>query len=134
MNKEKNSGKTNNGKNPTTGGLKMPIELEKPKKKASIKKVLTSILPSEPKPYIEIDYPTNGEKLYARHYAVRIGAGWGTNVEISIDSGDFKPCRHAGYFWYDWHGISKGKHKLTAQMKTSDGKIKKSKIVNCEAI
>ena len=123
----------------------MALELEKNKRKSQVKKILSSILPpdsakdlkksakvKEGEAYVTIDYPTSGEKLNAHHYAVRIGAGNGWGVELSIDSGDWQSCREAGgYFWFDWWPAS-GKHKLTARMQTADGKGKKSKAVSCE--
>ena len=114
----------------------MAIELEKPKRKAPVKKILSSILPaSTSQESIVIDYPKDGDKFLPHHYAVRIGASGGSGVEIAVDGGDWKHCRHtAGYYWYDWHQIPVGKHKLVVRMKTADGKIKKSKIVNCEAV
>lgn len=123
----------------------MALELEKNKRKAQVKKILSSILPSDEKQnakaaakakgseaYIVIDYPANGDKLNAHHYAVRIGAGNGWGVELSVDNGDWQSCREAGgYFWYDWWPAA-GKHKLTARIQSADGKVKKSKVVSCE--
>lgn len=85
---------------------------------------------TQSKAYLVIDYPKNGEKLgLLHHYAIRIGAGGGESVEISIDDGTWHLCRQAaGYFWYDWHAIPKGTHKIVARMKLANGKIKKSKI------
>src|SRR5258707_675616 len=87
-----------------TGGHKMALELEKNKRKSQVKKILSSILPTAAaKPakaqksasYVVIDHPSNGEKVNAHHYAVRIGAGNGWGVELSVDNDDWQSCREA---------------------------------------
>ncbi len=99
-------------------------------KPAAVKK---SAAAAGPKSYIVIDYPKEGEKFYPHHYSIRIGAGGGENVEISFDGGEWTGCRNtAGYFWFDWHSIASGSHKITARLKLADGKFKKSKAVRCE--
>jgi len=121
----------------------MALELEKNKKKAQVKKILSSILPPSPAKQkkaakntdtanINIDHPSNGDKVQAGHYAVRIGASGGWDVQLSINNGDWQSCREAGgYYWYDWWPAP-GKYKLTARLQTADGKGKKSKVVSCE--
>lgn len=82
------------------------------------------------KSFIVIDHPKNRENItHPHHYAIRIGASGGENVEISIDNSSWHACRQsAGYYWYDWHSLSKGEHKIVARMKLPNGKFKKSKI------
>ena len=73
-------------------------------------------------PYIWIDHPQEGERLYAAHYVMRLGVGGAEAVEISINQGPWQPCRlTSGYWWYDWSAIPKGKHALVARMRTSGG-------------
>lgn len=120
----------------------MVSELELGKKRGRAKKVTSSVsslvssLVSTSKTEVTIDHPKNGEKFQPHHYAVRIGLTdneGGRPVEISIDNGEWKPCRlTSGYYWYDWHSIPQGKHKLVAQVKLTSGKYKKSNIVYCE--
>jgi hypothetical protein len=76
--------------------------------------------------YVVIDHPINGEVLIPNHYAVRIGASWGGIVEFQVDDTDWIPCRHnAGYWWFDWHNIPSGKHKLAARMIDNNGNVLK---------
>lgn len=119
----------------------MVIEVEalkkrgKPKKSGNGSKPLTMGLKKqmEPKPYIVIDHPANGEKIHPNHYTIRIGAGGGENVHISIDEGDWKPCRPShGYYWFDWHSIEPGEHKVVAKMTLVTGNQKKSKATLCK--
>jgi hypothetical protein len=115
-------------------------ETEKAKGKGRVKKLLSLIeknLPTaqksaKPKPSVAIDYPANGEKIQPHQYSVRIGAGGAESVELAVDKGDWQNCRQsAGYWWYDWHSIPKGKHKITARIKLPNGKVKKSATVRC---
>ena len=102
------------------------MQLEKPKKRAFIKRLITPALSNE---YVVVDFPKNGEKILPVHYAFRIGANQ-ENIEISMDGGEWKSCRKgSGYFWYDWNSIPAGKHKCAARMKLTNGKYKKSKSV-----
>ena len=109
----------------------MILEIEKNgKKKVKIKQQKTE--KAQPKDYVVIDYPKNGEALLSPRYTARIGAS-AAPVEISIDGSPWKACRHAGgYFWFDWNSIAAGERKLTARIKTAGGKLIKSKTVNCK--
>lgn len=79
---------------------------------------------------IRIDFPKTGERIQPRHYAICICACGGDDVQVSIDRGDWRQCHSAkGFFWYDWHNIPNGKHKIVARMKLPTGKFKKSKDV-----
>lgn len=120
----------------------MIIEVDRAKKKVSIKKEPKAAKTAESKgaeakpsdeSFITIDHPKDGEAIHPHHYAVRIGAGGGSAVEISVDGGDWKPCRHtAGYYWFDWHNIPSGSHQLVARLQLQNGKTKKSKSVRCK--
>jgi hypothetical protein len=92
------------------------------------------ITSSEQIVYVVIDHPVNGELLIPGHYAIRIGASWGGIVEFQINDGEWIPCRHnAGYWWFDWHNIPAGKHKLAARLVDNNGDIlKKSAIRRVE--
>jgi hypothetical protein len=80
--------------------------------------------------YVVIDHPANGDVLIPSHYAVRIGASWGGIVEFQVDDAEWIPCRHnAGYWWFDWHNIPLGKHKLAARMVDNNGKVLKKSAV-----
>lgn len=125
----------------------MEMELEKPKKKVQIKKtiikssadlknlVTKKVKTATPKPDIQsnivIDHPKTGDKIHPHHYAIRMSMFGGSNAQISIDGGDWMWCRNAGgHYWFDWHSIPQGKHKIVARMKLSTGKFKQSKAVN----
>ena len=84
-------------------------------------------------PFVNVDFPKNGEVLKPVHYAIRISAGWGQKTEISIDGSPWTACRqNSGYFWYDWTKIAPGEHKIVARVLTGDGKFLKSKSVKCK--
>jgi len=88
--------------------------------------------PTEP-PFIWIDYPTQNETLRNSAYVVRLGVGGADLVEISIDKSPWLPCRlTSGYWWYDWSKISRGKHTLTARMRTTDGRWFKTPVRQCD--
>ena len=118
----------------------MVVELEKPKKRGRTKKVLSSesavitknVAGQSEKSYVVIDYPNEGDKFSSHYYTIRVGAGGGEAVEISIDGGEWISCRqNSGYFWFDWHSIPQGVHKIVARIKLVSGKFKKSKVVRC---
>lgn len=99
---------------------------------ADLKNLLTQkVKKVAPKSDVTIDYPKTGDRIQPHHYAIRLSALGGDSVQLSIDKGDWMWCRHAGgYWWFDWHSIPKGNHKLTARMKLPTGKFKQSKIVS----
>ena len=104
-------------------------------KKAAVKTSSASEAAStEPITYVVIDHPINGELLVPGHYAIRIGASWGGIVEFQINDAEWIPCRHnAGYWWFDWHNIPAGKHKLAARLVDNNGNVlKKSAIRRVE--
>lgn len=70
-----------------------------------------------------VDYPQQDEGVASRDYTFRIGvAGDASKVEVSIDRGPWLPCRQAaGYWWYDWAGMTPGVHRLTARALGADG-------------
>lgn len=74
-------------------------------------------------PAVRVEYPKEGEALAGPCYTFRIGAiPEADNVEVSIDQGEWKPCREAlGLWWYDWAGYSKGEHTLAARSRKGDG-------------
>jgi len=85
------------------------------------------------KAYVVIDHPTNGSTIQPQHYAIKIGASGGEAVEFSMDGGEWQQSRFAeGFYWYDWHSIPSGSHKIVARIKLPTGKYKKSKITRCQ--
>ena len=54
-------------------------------------------------PAITIDYPRENEKVMVGHYAVRVSAPSGAQVELIVNNGEERPCRESiGFYWYDW--------------------------------
>lgn len=83
--------------------------------------------------YVVIEYPKEKEIIVHPSYTIKIGTNKNNNVEISIDSGDWQPCRFAeGFWWYDWSNYSDGKHRIVARIFDDTGNmLKKSKIKQC---
>ena len=83
-----------------------------------------------PKHAVTIDHPVNGEHItYTGHYAVRVGTPNEGVVRLSVDGGEFLPCRFSGgYWWYDWCDIPAGRHTLVARLvdPLTDRVLKKS--------
>lgn len=73
---------------------------------------------------VTLDYPVNGEKVTAPGYTLRAGTvGDAERVEISIDQGDWRPCRYAvGYWWYDWGGYAEGQHRAEVRACLKNGR------------
>ena len=68
-------------------------------------------------PAVRVDYPQEGETLALASYTFRIGAiPEAAGVEVSIDQGDWRPCRESlGMWWYDWTDGASGEHVLIAR-------------------
>lgn len=100
----------------------MNVAIEKPKAKALAKEAgMDGAKQNGPK--LSIDFPQEGEKIRAGHYAVRVGADGATEVEVSIDRGPWKPCRtSAGYFWIDFWSQPNEVHEIKARAKGPDGR------------
>jgi hypothetical protein len=83
--------------------------------------------------YVVIDHPTEGELVSGLAYVVRIGASARGRVEVSVNNGNWSPCRHsAGYWWFDWGYYKRGPQSITARLVDNKGKvIKKSAARNC---
>ncbi len=75
------------------------------------------------RPAVQVQFPGEGEVISGLSYTFHISAAPGTEgVEVSIDNGDWMPCREAlGLWWYDWSGFDKGEHELAARTQMGDG-------------
>lgn len=74
--------------------------------------------------YLIIDFPVEAEKVYSRHYAIRIGASVEGYVELAFNEGEWIPCRFDdGYWWFDWVYFTPGKYTIAARMIDPEGKI-----------
>lgn len=84
---------------------------------------------------IEIDYPQPNEIIQPGHYALRISARGTGQVEVSINKGDWQPCRQdVGYYWFDWNAQEPGKKKIVARIKSDGKKPKTSGVRECEVL
>lgn len=70
-----------------------------------------------------VDFPREGEALSAAGYTFRIGCpGEAREVEVSIDSGPWLPCRFSvGYWWHDFGGGEIGRHSVSARARDNEG-------------
>ncbi|MCG3205051.1 MAG: hypothetical protein KCHDKBKB_01768 [Elusimicrobia bacterium] len=81
----------------------------------------------------QIDFPRDGEVVGGGHYAVRISAEGGAEVEISFDDGDWMSCRYAvGHWWFDWSPVNQGEKRLRARARVDQGKWHQSNEVRCQ--
>jgi len=108
-----------------------------PARTATVAEILFTALPNPSEqpvpPYIWIDHPSQDERLLGPIYNVRMGIGGAQATEISIDGGEWLPCRlTSGYWWYDWSAIKPGKHTLVARMRTPDGRWYRTPVRHCE--
>lgn len=78
---------------------------------------------AQSRPAVLVEFPAEGDIVAGPYYTFQISTVPGSNgVEVSIDKGDWKPCREAlGLWWHDWSGYEKGAHELTARTRTGDG-------------
>jgi hypothetical protein len=64
-----------------------------------------------------VDYPRDGERVASREYTLRIATALPGVVEVSIDDGEWLPCRSAaGFWWRDWSGYGEGLHRVLARV------------------
>ena len=96
--------------------------------------VLSSIIPgmkpageektSLPQNKFDIDYPQASETVARGHYAIRI-SGCEGECHVSIDEGDWQPCRSAeGFCWFDWNPTQTGRHRLSARTRSGNKWLK----------
>ncbi len=67
---------------------------------------------------VRIAYPKEGEIISGPRYAFQIGTiPQAISVEISIDGGEWKPCRESlGLWWHDWENFNGGAHEAQARI------------------
>jgi hypothetical protein len=92
------------------------------KRSSGAVKVAKTKRPVRSGPAVRVEYPREGEMLAQPHYTFHIGAIPEANVvELSIDQGDWAPCRESlGLWWYDWTDAPKGEHVVVARSRVSD--------------
>jgi hypothetical protein len=73
-----------------------------------------------------VDYPREDEVVLSAGYTIRIEAEDAASVELSLNGGEWLPCRESvGYWWFDWQPVP-GSHELTARAKKLNGRSAKS--------
>jgi hypothetical protein len=103
---------------------KVPQAPVTPALKPSRRKVKTA----QQKRYVRVDYPMEGDVIASETYTFRISASPTERIEISIDNGEWLPCRPSvGYWWYDWLDFSAGPHSLRARIPPAGNRDLKSK-------
>lgn len=77
---------------------------------------------------LEIDHPSSGETIKPGHYAFRISSPEPlSTVDVSVDGGPWRPCRHAcGLWWHDWTADKPGAHQVAARAATVSGEAANS--------
>jgi hypothetical protein len=79
-----------------------------------------------------IDFPKEAEKVLPGHYAVRITARPGYDVEINTGGTEWWPCRESvGHFWFDWWPSKPGRTTLSLRVKVGKGRWKKVSERSC---
>lgn len=106
---------------------KKATSTSKKTKTATVKQVT-----KRPREYIVVDFPREGEIIYNQSFCIRLGVGENTHVEISINGGPWKPCRHSvGFWWFDWSGYGSGRHTILARVVTPSGNLLKTPPRTC---
>ena len=94
----------------------------------AVKPPRRNVKAAQQKRYVRVDYPTEGETIASETYAFRVSASATERVEISIDNGEWLPCRPSvGYWWYDWSHFNAGPHSLQARIPPAGTRELKSK-------
>ena len=76
-----------------------------------------------PPPAVRVEWPGEGHVISQLGYTFNIEAEPGAQaVEVSINTGDWLPCRQAlGLWWFDWTGYAKGDYELVVRCRTDQG-------------
>lgn len=86
-------------------------------------------------PAPSIDFPQEGEDVREGYYTIRVSCPSPSDVEVSINNGEWLPCRlAAGYWWFDWQPFGSAPVKLEARSRTRQGEWKKSDVRTCQVI
>lgn len=106
-------------------GKKTSVAERKPELSAARKQ-------AEPAADAVVDFPKEGEEILTGHYAVRISATPGSDVEINTGGSDWWPCREAvGFFWFDWWPAKPGRTTLSVRAKAGKGRWRKAAERTC---
>jgi len=84
---------------------------------------------------VTVDFPHEGELVLPGHYAVRVSAQPGYDVEISTDGKEWSLTRPSvGFHWFDWWPSASGRTVLSARVKSGKGRWKKVSERECIVI
>ena len=62
--------------------------------------------------------------MTAPYYTFRISAPDAAGVAVSVDDGEWSPCRFSiGYWWHDWSDYESGSHQVRARACDAGGAI-----------
>lgn len=79
---------------------------------------------AKPEARVSVDFPSESERISPFGYTIRVGAPEDCLAEVSIDGGDWQPCRRdVGYWWFDWMSYAPGEHEVLARAVLPDGTI-----------
>ena len=94
-------------------------------KHAAVGSVMEKKLPQENHAAVWVSFPQENEMITHPSYTMQIGTAPGAGqVEISVDQGDWIPCREAlALWWHDWSGYDAGEHEVVARAKRDDGSL-----------
>ena len=99
-----------------------------------LKSTLTA-KPESSSQVLAIDYPQEGEQVHEGEYSIRISAKPEAEVEISINNGEWQPCRASvGYWWFDWQPVETTRCELVTRARIGKGRWKKSEARSCRIV
>lgn len=101
------------------GEMKKPVVRKRAVRAAPAKPIDQDVQLPAAQTRLVLDYPQAAETVLSRQYTLRLSAPEGApSVEVSIDGGEWRPCRFAvGHWWYDWENYTEGSHQLRARAK-----------------
>ena len=70
-----------------------------------------------------IDYPQEDEVITSQHYTFRMSAAISAvKVDVSIDGGNWQPCRKSqDHWWFDWENYTSKRYAMHARLHSIDG-------------
>jgi hypothetical protein len=111
----------------------MPIKsLIRGRRPAADKKPAVPAKKSQEAAEATIDFPQEGELVVPGHYAVRITAQPGFDVEISTDGKIWQFTRPSvGFHWFDWYPAKPGRTVLSVRVKSGKSRWKTASEREC---
>jgi hypothetical protein len=86
-------------------------------------------------PKVSVDFPKEGEQVLVGIYAIRISARPQSEVEVSVNDGEWEACRNSvGHWWFDWIPNEASTCKIVARCRTGKGRWQKSEERLCQVV